>query len=150
MLYLGMAVFILLPAIIPAQNVPVIYGVVVNDGVNITNERTIVLHISGNGIDEVCITETNGSFDNWIAYSDSIEYVLSDGDGWKELYLKARNAYGESEVYTLSVLLDTSPPPAPHIYSTTHPVPGKEYYSPEICIHWDIPCLLYTSPSPRD
>lgn len=64
-----------------------------------------------NGVTKMSFSSDNSNWSDWENYQAVKNWLLPDGDGFKTIYVKFRDAFGnESEVYSATITLDTTPP----------------------------------------
>lgn len=82
-----------------------------------TNQRLVTVTIANTGApSEMLLAEDPGftvGATGWIPYSASTSYTLGPGDGAREVYVKLRNADGESQVGNAAITLDMTAPTVP-------------------------------------
>jgi len=90
-------------------------SILVNGGAKFTPSREITLTLNAtdsSGVHNMMISEDSAFGDaSWIAFTTEKAFVLSEGDGWKNVNVKFMDTYGvESVIFNDSILLDTTPP----------------------------------------
>ncbi|MGB9911096.1 MAG: LamG-like jellyroll fold domain-containing protein, partial [Microgenomates group bacterium] len=102
--------------------------ITINNGDNYTSSRIVTLSISASDIFasvlQMKISEnSNFSAAVWESYTATKSYTLSSSEGTKTIYIKFKDSLGnESEVYSDSIIYDTTPP------SLSLDSPGNESY----------------------
>ncbi len=83
----------------------------INNAEASTASRAVTLNNTATGNPTQYMASQFSSFpgDAWQTYSTSPTFTLSEGNGTKTVYLKARNAAGESNVMTASIILAQLP-----------------------------------------
>lgn len=78
----------------------------------IMQNRTVSLSIDGRGADSMMVAHDNAFTDaKWMPYSDAMEWVLTEDDGKKTVFVKFKDlATNESAVIKDDIILDTTPP----------------------------------------
>jgi len=101
--------------------------ITINSGWPYTNSPNVTLYMHADNADE-CIIEDDRRGE-WEQYTTEKNWTFSNGDGYKIVYYRCRNRYGETGPVTATVILDTVPPNQPH----------KEGYTAtpdEITLNW--------------
>jgi len=89
----------------------------INNGATYTNTRSVTLYLtysdSGSGVDKVRYKNFGESYTSWESPSSTKSWTLRSGTGSRIVYYQVRDKAGNiREVYD-SIVLDTTPPPAP-------------------------------------
>jgi S-layer protein (TIGR01567 family) len=103
----------------PTPTIPSLLSIVINNGNVYTNSTSVTLGISAVNAEEMSFSNDNGSWSAWEPFAAAKSWPLTDGDGLKTVYFKARNGAGEAVNDT--IILDTTPPSVTNvsIYPTT-------------------------------
>ncbi len=99
--------------VLDIPSIPHVTAFAINDGAVETTVRSVVLNNTCTELPTEYIASESSSFSgaSWMPYSVAPSFVLSTGNGAKTVYLKVRNALGESETASASISLNepTSP-----------------------------------------
>ncbi len=87
----------------------------IDSGAEYSNQRDVTLTLSildaNSGSAKMRLSNDNTQWTSWEIYSTSKPWLLSDGDGVKTVYVQYMdNAWLTSQVYSDSIILDTTPP----------------------------------------
>jgi hypothetical protein len=89
----------------------------VNGGATYTRDTQVTLTLSATdnvGVTEMAFSDDGTNFGAYLSYATSAIYTVPSGDGTKTVYVRFKDAAGNvSTPASDSILLDTSPPPAP-------------------------------------
>lgn len=78
---------------------------------SIVGAPSVTLDLTWEGAVEMWLSEDSASDGPWVPVTDQAAFALSGGDGEKVVHVRFRGQYGLlSEVYSASVVLDTTPP----------------------------------------
>lgn len=117
----------------------------INNAAVYTNSRSVTLSLSASdnfsGVSQMMISNSS-TFQNasWESYATSKSWTLTSGDGTKTVYVVYEDGVGNaSETYFDTIILDTTPPPAPTISSSSHPDESKWYKNNDPVIGWTEP-----------
>ena len=127
----------------------------INSGATCTNTRSVTLSLtysdSGSGVDKCRYKNSGGSWSSWQTCTPTKAWTLTSGDGTKTVYYQVRDRAGNIRQVYDSIRLDTTPPPAPVISSSTHPDETKWYCNKNPTFTWTTPsdasgiaCYSYT------
>jgi hypothetical protein len=108
---------------------PTLGGLAMNNGANNTISRMVNLNMTAyNGPSQFMASE-DPSFAGavWTPFTGVPQYQLSAGDGFKNVYLRVKNAYGESVIRSDSITLYANPPTVNFLGTsdTTPPLSGR-------------------------
>ncbi len=81
----------------------------INNNDQYTNTRDVELKIYAKYANECRFSNEDGDWTNWQAYTTSMDWRLSSGDGSKRVDMQCRNDYGTSKDHA-TIYLDTTPP----------------------------------------
>jgi len=103
-------------AIVTDDDTPPGGSIRINDGAAYANSTAVTLNLNGTdvgtGVGQVMASNRDDfSGATWVAYTDSLDWILMSGDGDKTVYVRFRDrAANESGVYSDTIVLDTTPP----------------------------------------
>lgn len=85
----------------------------VESGAGYTATTKVTLSVASNPVSKECrFSNDMKSWSDWSAFSGSVSWTLSSGDGTKNVYGQCRNKDGEqSDIVSDSIILDSKPPP---------------------------------------
>ena len=72
--------------------------------------QLVTLTISSQDAVFMCLSNDGQTFTNWETYASSKNWVLSDGDGQKTVYVKLKDLVGNTTVVNDSIILDSLSP----------------------------------------
>ncbi|MBD3389689.1 hypothetical protein GF415_01915 [Candidatus Micrarchaeota archaeon] len=105
-------------------NPPSGLSVQVNNGATHTNSPDVTLTLSATGASECRVSNDKSTWSDWAAYTTSMDWQLSSGDGMKDVYYKCRDAQGNEAIpVSASIELDSSGPSI----SISSPESGASY-----------------------
>jgi len=127
----------------------------INSGATYTTTTSVTLSLtysdSGSGVDKCRYKNSGGSWTSWQSCTSTKPWTLSSGDGTKTVYYQVRDKAGNIREVSDTIILDTTPPPAPVISSSTHPDENKWYCNRNPTFTWTTPsdssgiaCYSYT------
>jgi len=109
---------------------PAVTQFAINNGAETTESRTVSLNNTATNNPTHCMASEDSGFAaaTWEVYSTAPQFTLSEGDGQKTVYFKAKNATGESNVVSDTIDL-IAILPGPEITTTSLPggVEGHPY-----------------------
>jgi immune inhibitor A len=113
-------------------------------GSPVTAGRRVALEVSASDahsrVDSVRLGSDGASWEPWQAFGAVLSWELSAGDGPKEIQVQARDRAGNiGPARKLTLLLDTTPPGAPVVTSSTHPKSDVWYNLPGLAFSWQAP-----------
>ena len=82
----------------------------IDNGDNYTDSQNVSLTLSSSGAASMCFKNENGFYTAWEPYSTSKNWTLSDGDGQKTVYVKFKDAAGNTSTASDTISLDTTGP----------------------------------------
>jgi len=83
----------------------------INNGATYTNTPDVTLNLSATNVAQMCFSNDSSSWSDWEDYITTKSWTLASADGEKTVYVKFRNVLGtESDIYSDSIILDTTPP----------------------------------------
>jgi hypothetical protein len=127
----------------------------INSGATCTNTRSVTLSLTYSdglsGVDKCRYKNSGGSWTSWQTCTPTKTWTLTTGDGTKTVYYQVRDRAGNIRQVYDSIRLDTTPPPAPVISSSTHPNENNWYCNRNPTFTWTTPydlcgiaCYSYT------
>jgi hypothetical protein len=93
-------------------------SIIINNGMNSTNNNVVQLQISASDqystvSNMIICNDDDFSTCEWEVYSTTINWLLTNGEGYKYIYYKFMDILGNySETYSISILVDKSGPTA--------------------------------------
>jgi len=112
---------------------PVVTSFAVNNDAPETMGRVVVLNNACPNEPTQYMASEDPLFDgaSWIPYDDDPQFLLSPGDGVKEVFFKVQNVHGDSPTVSDTITLDTTRPTVDFLATTdtTPPLTGTVHYS---------------------
>ncbi len=105
-------------------NPPSGLSVQINNGDMHTNSRDVTLTLSSQTASECRVSNDKVTWSDWAAYTSSMDWQLSAGDGHKDVYYTCKDAHGnEATPVSATIELDTTGPSI----SISSPQSGETY-----------------------
>ncbi len=105
-------------------NPPSGLSVQINNGATHTNSRDVTLTLSAQTSSECRVSNDKVTWSDWAAYTTSMNWQLSSGDGMKDVYYTCKDAHGnEANSVSATIELDTTGPSI----SISSPQSGQTY-----------------------
>jgi hypothetical protein len=82
----------------------------INNGDTYTTSANVSLDLSITDAEDMCFSNDNLTYTDWEAYASSKNWNLPAGDGLKTVYVKVRDALGNSAVISDSITFDATAP----------------------------------------
>jgi hypothetical protein len=96
---------------------PVVTGIQINQGANLTNSKSVVLSISiddplpSSGVDSMSFSKDGINWDQWEKFCETRSFNLTSGDGTKTVHVRMRDkARNIGLAANATIILDTMPP----------------------------------------
>lgn len=88
--------------------------VLINNDSAYTRSKFVILNLSAmdevSGVDQMCFSNNGIEWSDWEPYATCKEWVLTGGDGMKEVFVQFKDVAGLIGTYSDSIILDATPP----------------------------------------
>lgn len=143
---------------VAAQTAPTLNSFYINNDEESTLSPEVTLNnnVSGDSTEYLASELSDFSDATWLSYTSSPSFTLSEGNGTKIVYLKVRNAVGESNILSDNIILnencdilDVTAFSGSEIY--TPPLADYQYrYGPAIILNGNTVDMWACAPDPSD
>jgi S-layer protein (TIGR01567 family) len=106
---------------------PYSLSVLINNGETNASSRYVTLSLSAIGASEMSFSNDGVSWSSWEPYSTAKSWTLTDGNGLKSVFFKARNAAGESSIVSDTIILASQEP----VFYTKVDIRGRVVNEPD-------------------
>ena len=83
---------------------------VINSGNNYTAEKNVTIALTSTGADYMAFGNDGVTYSAWEPYSNSKSWTLAEGDGLKTVYVKLKDAAGNEDTNSDTIVIDSTPP----------------------------------------
>ena len=94
------------PATTPPGSIPTNNSIKINKNAATTTSPNVTLTLASTGATEMCVSNST-TCSNWLAYTNSMTWILTSGEGTKKVYVTFRNGIGTSAPVSDEIVFKT-------------------------------------------
>ncbi|MCG2826652.1 MAG: right-handed parallel beta-helix repeat-containing protein [Thermoplasmatales archaeon] len=114
---------------------PTNLSIKINNDAIYTNSASVNLTLEGENATEMAFSENLEDWTDWELWATEYNFNLTEGDGNKTVYFKARNDFNETEPVNDTIILDVTPPNVTLIMDPQEPNGQNNWYASNVTIN---------------